>query len=438
MDHRWPGGGRIGVRVRAGIVTAALVVDGRLEGQSTVRVTGTGDRAITALLRDLGSRAAVESVAWELSDLLTPTASSAPVAALRIAPRRPVSPALGRHPAPLVRSLVGREAVVRGGHDLFGTELTPLDVDAAVREARAAREAGFEALAVTATGAVGSAEHETAVAERILDAVPGLRLSLSHEIGGFGLLQREAATVFNAALRPLAAELVDRCERITAGALPRATAWFATGDGVRLSAERTRTFPVALLGAHGAAALLGAAMLAAAPTARVILADNSTLVSGHVRDGFPHAAADVMESAGVRLATPQAVLSPLSAAVPAAGPEATVIAAVDQAGADTARELAGRLKGSILVDPGSDLVAVGGAGTEPGAWLDTVVSADSPAELQRVRALLEQRACTMLASGGARPGSERVVSSAVLPMSFLSSGSYRIVIRASGRSGAEG
>jgi hypothetical protein len=57
---------------------------------------------------------------------------------------------------------------VRGGHDLFGTELTPLDIEAAVREARAAREAGFEALAVTATGAVGSTDHETAVAERIL------------------------------------------------------------------------------------------------------------------------------------------------------------------------------------------------------------------------------------------------------------------------------
>ncbi|MCW2899024.1 MAG: hypothetical protein JWO67_1289, partial [Streptosporangiaceae bacterium] len=71
-----------------------------------------------------------------------------------------------------------------------------------------AQEAGFEALAVTATGAVGSAEHETAAAERILDAVPGLRLSLSDEIGGLGLLQREAAAVFNAALQPLAAELV--------------------------------------------------------------------------------------------------------------------------------------------------------------------------------------------------------------------------------------
>lgn len=125
--------------MRAGTVTAALVVGGRLEGQATVRVTGIEDRAVTGLLRQLGSRAVVESVAWELSDVLTPTASRAPVAALRIAPRQPVSAALGRHPAPLIRSLVGREAVVRGGHDLFGTELTPLDADAAVREARAAR-----------------------------------------------------------------------------------------------------------------------------------------------------------------------------------------------------------------------------------------------------------------------------------------------------------
>jgi hypothetical protein len=70
-EHRWPGGSRIGVRVRAGAVTAVLIVDGRLEGHSAVRVTGAGDRAVSDLLRELGSRAAVDSVAWELSDLLT-------------------------------------------------------------------------------------------------------------------------------------------------------------------------------------------------------------------------------------------------------------------------------------------------------------------------------------------------------------------------------
>jgi hypothetical protein len=43
MDHRWPGGGRIGVRVRASVLTATLVVNGRLEGQSTVRATSTDD-----------------------------------------------------------------------------------------------------------------------------------------------------------------------------------------------------------------------------------------------------------------------------------------------------------------------------------------------------------------------------------------------------------
>jgi hypothetical protein len=437
MEHRWPGGSRIGVRVRAGTATAALVVDGRPQRQSTVRFTGAGDRAVTGLLRELGSLAAVESVAWELSDVLAPAASPARVAVLRIAPRRPVSSALGRHPAPLVRSLVGREAVVRGGHDLFGAELTPLDIDAALREARAAREAGFDALAVTATGAVGCAEHEMAVAERILDAVPGLRVCLSHEVGGFGLLQREASTVLNAALHPRAVDLVDRCERITAATVPHGATWFATGDGGRVSAERMRTFPVSVLGARGAAALLGAAMLAATPTATVVLADEDGLVSGHVRDELPHVASDVMEFAGVRLATPQAVLSPLSTALSTVAPEAAVVAAVDEAGVDTAREFAERLGAATLIGPGSDLVAVGATGTEPGAWLDTVVSADTQAELQRVRALLEQRACTVVASGDARPGSERVVSSAVIPLSFLRSGSYRIVVRACGRSGAE-
>ena len=439
MGHQWPGGSRVGVRVLPHAAMAALVVDGRLVRQSGVplKFEAANARAVTGLLRDLSSGTRVESVAWELSDVLVPSAESAEVAVLRIAPRRPVSAALGRHPAPLVRSLVGCEAVVQGGHDLFGTELAPLDVDAAVREAQAAWRQGFEVLTVTATGAVGCADHEMAVAEQVLESVPGLRLCLSHEVGGFGLLQREAATVLNAALHSRAVHLVDLCEHITATASRDATSWFVTGDGGRVSAERMRSFPVSVVGARGAAALLGAAMLAGAATATVVLADNGVLVSGQVRDALAHIASDVMEPAGLRLATPQAVLSPLTAAVPAGMATTTVVAAVDETDTRAAREFADHLGTGTLVESGSDLVAVGATGTEPGAWLDLVVTADTNAELQRTRALLERRTCTLVASGGGNPGSERVVSSAAIPLSFLRSGSYRLVVRASGRSGAE-
>ncbi|WP_020667166.1 hydantoinase/oxoprolinase N-terminal domain-containing protein [Amycolatopsis nigrescens] len=442
MAYRWPTGGRIGVCLRPGSATAALVVDGRSVSQSAIPFDGHDERALTTLLRETSARAKgpVESVAWDLSELLVPTADIGRVAALRVVPREPVSAGLADHPAPLMRALVGHRTTVRGGHDMFGLELAPLDLDGAVRAARAAADAGFTALAITAAGAVGCAEHESAVAESVLDAVPGLRLSLSHEIGGLGVSAREAATVLTAALGPLATELVGRCERSTAAGVRRGASWYVAADGGRVSAERLRTFPVHGLRAGTAAGMLGAAMLSSVSTATVVLAGADGYTSGQVRDGLPHAASDVMTLDGMRLATPQAVLSsvspPLAPTSPAPAIPDTVVAARDETGTEGARHFADRLgNAGTLVDPAADVVAIGCTATEPSAWLDLVVSADTPQELRRVRGQVEDRACTVVASGGARPGTERVVSSSAVPLSFLRSGSYRVVVRATGRLG---
>jgi hypothetical protein len=445
MEHGWSMGSRIGVRLRGGLATAVLVVDGALADQSTTSFTGSGERALIALLRKVAAHSPgpVDSVAWELSGLLDPSAHAERVAALRLVPREPVSDVLGAHPSRMMQDLVGWRATVRGGHDLFGVELTPVDTDGAVHLARSAAKAGYSALAITGAGGVSCAEHERVVAERIRDAVRGLRLCLSHEFGGLGLVQREAATVLSAALQPRANELVGRCEKITAAAVRQGAAWFVSADGGRVSAERLRAFPVVGLQARRAAGVLGAALVSGSPTTGVVLADGATLLSAQVRDGLPHAAPDVLEVGGLRIAMPQAVITRLATDLDppkttAMKPEPTVVASLDGTGTTAVRRYAERFgRSTFALADKHDVVAIGCAATEPSAWLDLVMSAESPAELERVRALVEHRACNVVASAGARPGSERVVGSAAVPLSFLRSGSYRIVVRATGQLGGE-
>ncbi|TCP55131.1 hypothetical protein EV191_102343 [Tamaricihabitans halophyticus] len=446
MDHRWPAGSRIGVGMHRDSVTAALVAEGSQLGRNDLPLDSTWQELegrLAIQLRQLGSRARtpVESVAWELSDLLTPLAEASPVAALRMLPRAPVSDALAGQPSPLLHTLVGHRANVRGGHDLFGFELAPPDVTGAVAVARAAAEAGYPALAITASGAMGCPEHEQLAAEAILDAVPGLRLCLSHEVGGLGVLQREAAAVLTLALQPRIGELIGACERATASGAPAATAWFVAGDGGRLSAERLRTFPASALGSGGAAALLGAAVLAEQPDASVVLADGDSYGLGYVRSGLPYASSDVMEVDRMRLAIPQAVISPVAvpdvgqAGVLADGTGPALVVGLRSDDIAAARSFSERSTSETRLVCDADVVAVGSAVTEPSAWLDLVVTADNPEELERVRGTLADRACTLLASSGARPGTERIVSSTVSPLSFLRSGSYRVVLRASGSIG---
>ncbi|MEO3861583.1 hypothetical protein [Acrocarpospora sp. B8E8] len=441
-------GARIGVRLAAGHAHAALVAGGEVR-QAAGR--SDDDRALSRMLRGLAQGTPVRSVTWDVSAELDPASAGSPVAAVRILPRMPFRGLGSGHPSPLLRALVGRQAAVIGGHDLFGVELAMLDIYALLRDAAEAEAQGLTALALTATGAPGCHDHELVAGELIRDALPQLRVSLSHQVGGLGLLDREAATVINAALLGRAEQVVERCGRVAGGLGPLTSSWFVAGDGGRISAERLRLLPVLGLSATGAAALTGAARLAGVDDAVVGLARPDGLAVGHVRDGLPHVATDLPGPGGVRMAVPQAALTPISGSAAASAAAFALLAEHDQhpavvavageaasdqdgAATDRARAVAARLpSATVLVEPPAELAAIGAAGTEPSAWLDTVLYAETSEELARKRAVVEQRALTLVAESGARLGSERVVSSRALSVSFLRSGSYRLVVRAGGR-----
>ncbi|MER7617969.1 hypothetical protein [Nonomuraea wenchangensis] len=437
-------GARIGILLGAGRAHAALVGDGEPR-----HATGpnASERVLARMLRGLAGGTRVGSVTWDVSAELDPALAGTPVAAVRVVPRLPAGGLGSGHPSPLLRSLQARRGAVIGGHDLFGVELAPLDIYAVLAEAAAARD--IPALAVTASGAPGCADHELAAAELVHDTRPEARVSLSHQVGGLGLLDREAATVINAALLARAAELAERCVRVGELVGPQVSTWFAAGDGGRISAERLRLLPVLALAASEAAALTGAARLAGAGDALVGLALPDALAVGHVTGGLPEVTVDRPGPGGVRMAVPTASLTRIPGS-PAASAAAFALLAEhepDQAvvAAGSAGEAAGRAHAVAarlpapgrLVLPGGELAAVGAACTEPTAWLDTVVYAESREELDRQRGIAEQRALTLVAESGARLGSERVVSSRAVSMSFLRSGSYRLMVRAGGEAGED-
>ncbi|MFB9909455.1 hypothetical protein [Allokutzneria oryzae] len=442
---------RIGVRLGASGAEGALVHSGRALAAAG-RAEG-GWRALSALLRELtaAAKSTVDSVTWNVGELLEhslravgspglpPMAftvrPATPVAALQVLPRPPRAPG---HPSPLVRSLVAWRGVITGGHDLFGAELTPVDLDAAVRAAAEARAAGLGTLTITATGAATCVGHEEAVAARLREEFPDLRIRLSNDGGGLGLLERDATTIVNAALLGAAEELIERCERLTAALPGPPSCWFATGDGGRVSAKRLRAVPVRGVGADAATALTGAAVLTHRPDAHVVLAGIGLVALGQVADGMPRIASDLAGRLGVRMVPPIPVLNVRTdEGVPAVTAELRslvgprVIAAMGPQGRDVADRLCTEI-GPDLVPVRSEAhpCAVGAACAEPSAWLDVVVPADTLDELQRQQHLAEQQAMTLVAASGARPGSERVVSSVATALAFLGRDAYRLHVRA--------
>ncbi|MBW1596148.1 hypothetical protein [Streptomyces sp. JJ38] len=461
---------RIGVRLGTRDIHAALLDGDRIvtaAGASLDEGAGPRPREVAdRLLRRLADRAAsaVASVTWDVSAVLESALTRAaapeedrpagrapswppgrrPVAALRLVPRPPAVAGAGCHPAALIRSLVAWRGTARGGHDLFGTELAAPDLTAALRCADAVAAAGIGTVAITATGATACPDHEVGAAAALLERDPRLRLCLSHETGGLGLLEREATTVINAALLDPAESVIAHCEESTA-TLPGAPAcWFATGDGGRVSARRLCWLPVLGLAATAAAALIAAARQSGTADALVVLAQSGTVTVGQVRDGLPHVEADLPGTGGVRVSAPQPVLTTAparSAGVNLPGARsrqtADVIAPLDDSGRRTAEELAEQAgRQAVLLRPQADLAAAGAAGTEPGAWLDLLVPVGVGETLEGVQAQAEHRALALVAAHGAEPGTATVVRSSATAVGYLRI--YRIQIRAGSGPRVEG
>jgi len=203
-------------------------------------------------------------------------------------------------PADLRDAVSGGEAVVRGGIEFDGRELVPFD--AAETRRFFERVAGaVDGVAIVSVFAPVSDRHELEAAE-IARAVlgDGIHLSLSHEIGSVGLLERENATVLNGALVAVAREVAGALDGALAAHGLRARTFFAQNDGTLMSLEYALGHPVLTIGSGPANSMRGAAYLTGATDALVADVGGTSTDVGVLASGFPRESSLGVEIGGVR------------------------------------------------------------------------------------------------------------------------------------------
>ncbi len=301
---------RIGIDV-GGTNTDAVVLDrdervlARAKAGTTADVTG-GIRAALALVLE---RAAVPAARITHVMLGTTHATNAVlerrrlerVAVLRIGgPATHAIRPLFSWPADVRDAVAVGSAIVDGGLEYDGRELAPLDRDAAARFL-ADVGARADAIAITSVFSPVSPEHELAardLARELLGAdVP---ISLGHEVGSLGLIERENATVLNAALAGVAREVGGAIGDALAEHGIAATVWFAQNDGTLMALEYALRFPVLTIGSGPANSLRGAAYLTGASDAIVADVGGTSTDVGVLVGGFPRESASAVEIGGIR------------------------------------------------------------------------------------------------------------------------------------------
>jgi N-methylhydantoinase A len=152
---------------------------------------------------------------------------------------------------------------VRGRIDAQGQEREPLD-EAAVREAAVSmRAAGVEAVAVMTLFSFLNAAHEERIAELLSEELPGVPVTLSHQVvPEFREYIRASTAAANSALLPLVGRYITALEGEVAGEGIGVPLHLMQSNGGVTPAERARQLPIALAMSGPAAGVIGGARLA--------------------------------------------------------------------------------------------------------------------------------------------------------------------------------
>ena len=200
----------------------------------------------------------------------------------------------------LRRVCVG-SAVIGGGYEFDGRELMPLDLEAAEAFFRS-MIGKAESIAIVGVFSSIRPDQEIRCGELCRAVMgPDVPVTLSHEIGSMGLIERENAAILNAALYRIS-------HRFTAGfadslareGIVNARIYFSQNDGTLMTMEQARHFPILTIACGPTNSIRGAGWLSGIRDAIVMDVGGTTTDLGVIRAGFPRESGAAVTIGGVR------------------------------------------------------------------------------------------------------------------------------------------
>ena len=202
-------------------------------------------------------------------------------------------------PADLTAVVSAGATVVAGGIEFDGRDLSPFDGDAVA--AFLGSVAGrCDGVAITSVFAPVSPRHELLAAEIVKRELGEVHVSLSHEIGSVGLLERENATILNAALAGVAGDVARALGQALAAHSLSPVTFFAQNDGTLMALDHALRYPVLTIGSGPANSIRGAAFLTGQTDALVADVGGTSTDVGVLVNGFPRESSQGVEIGGIR------------------------------------------------------------------------------------------------------------------------------------------
>lgn len=190
--------------------------------------------------------------------------------------------------------------MVHGGFNFDSRPIAPVDRAELDSVAGQIADAGIRAVAISAAFSPLAPQGEAEVADALRQWLPDAVFSLSSEVGRLGLLERENATILNAALSELAQATFAGFERSLQTAGLSCPLFISQNDGTLMSADFAARYPVRTLSSGPTNSMRGAAFLTGIDRAVVLDLGGTTTDAGALIGGFPREAPSDLSIAGVR------------------------------------------------------------------------------------------------------------------------------------------
>ena len=291
---------RIGIDV-GGTNTDAVIINGDLEVVAAAKSPTTEDvisgirNAMHEVISQVGADA-VHSIGHAMlgtthcTNAIVERKRLAKVAAMRIGkPATTAISCMADWPQELKDAMQVESFIVHGGHEFNGQEISPLDEQEIRDIAKVVAERGFASIAVTSVFSPVTDAHEARAAAILREELgPDFPVTLSSEIGSLGFLERENASILNAALKDVAMAIATSFEEaLVDEGLTDVAMYLGQNDGTLMSAEYVKRYPIFTIACGPTNSIRGASFLTKADNAIVVDIGGTTTDVGVLTNGFP-------------------------------------------------------------------------------------------------------------------------------------------------------
>jgi N-methylhydantoinase A/oxoprolinase/acetone carboxylase beta subunit len=201
-------------------------------------------------------------------------------------------------PPDLAETVSAGATIIGGGIEFDGRDLAPFD-SLALQRFLGEIAGRADGIAISSVFAPVSPRHELLAAELVKRELGEVHVSLSHEIGSVGLLERENATILNAALVDVARGVATAMEAALARHGLRPVSFFAQNDGTLMALDHALRYPVLTIGSGPANSFRGAAFLTGATNALVADIGGTSTDVGVLVNGFPRESSQGVDIGGI-------------------------------------------------------------------------------------------------------------------------------------------